>query len=150
MTDCNCMNGCSTTQNFIPTKSLEEVPGLYEAMLQTIREESLIPFYNACPFENKRYITKEYVNNIDPEFIAKTFVLKSVMKPCITPTCLADGLQTLEDFTPAEIDSSFEELMFLEVMGYTRWDEVKSYCEELKSESFPAMKIFMLRHLNII
>lgn len=149
MTDCNCIDNCSMIQTLnISTKSLEEVPGLHEAMLQTIKEESLIPFCKACPFENKK--SEEYVNSIDPEFIAKTFVLKSVMKPCITPKCLADELQTVGYITPTEIDTSFEELMLLEVMGYTRWNEVKSYCEELKSGKLFEMKLFMRRRLNII
>lgn len=131
----------------ILVRSLSEVPGLFEAWIQSLSEGSFMPFLLACPFgPDKRAVTQPFVNHFDPDYVVRTFVLKACWKPSMLPELLKDEFNE-EDF-PDKVDTSDTELLLLKKMGYTRWNEVK-YCmqgQKFEEGSLTTTKRHMLEH----
>jgi hypothetical protein len=108
----------------IVVQPLSEVPGLFEAWIQSLAEHSFLPFVLACGYgADGKAVTRPYVNHFDPEYVARTFVLRPCWKASILPELLKDEFSE-EDF-PDQVDSSDTEILLLKKMGYTRWNEVK-------------------------
>jgi hypothetical protein len=134
----------------INVRSMRGNERLFEAWIKSMKMESFEIFANACPIgEDGIRDTKTYVDNFDPNFVARTYVVRSVMRPLTPPESLRGDVESF----PEKIDASPQELVLLKVMGYSRWDEVKSCTltrKDWKPDSLSPSKRFLLQELGIL
>lgn len=89
-----------------------------------------------------------------PDAIAKTFILQPHFVQTRVPDQILDKL-TKEDIEILELEVSDvtpNELVFLEVLGYTRWNEIRDLviADSLDLSKISATKLFFLKSTGVI
>lgn len=89
-----------------------------------------------------------------PDVIAKTFILQPHFVQTRVPDQIRDKL-TKEDIETLELEVSDvtpTELVFLEVLGYTRWSEIRDLmvADNLDLAKISPTKLFFLKSVGVI